>query len=561
LYHPAAFRRPEFQESTNPATNYALLCDFANRDHHDFRVLIVARSIVGASAVAVIEQNSMKRELLDTRALMLGSSRPDASPIHQQPTLPHHMPTAHGSGSATLTTADLWRDDLTGLHLHHYQLGRRIGQGGMGQVFLAVHSTLGKTFAIKFMAADVLQNDEAAHRFLEEVASVGQLRHPHLLNAVDAGCTGGIHYLVTEYIDGADLGRLIAERGPLPAGVSCEIIRQAAEGLAHAHSLGFIHRDIKPSNLILDRHGVVRLLDFGLVRRQHADSGNTSLGQLLGTVDFLAPEQAVDGRLADCRSDLYGLGCTLLFLLTGKPPYSGAQYDSVAAKLQGHLFAEPPALADDSVEIPPAVRHCLRRLMAKQSEQRFQSAAELLQCLNGTVSTPSQIRNLVNGVGGSCEYSPEPPNVPMTESVGLLSSAGTSGHRVAARRMFITAAVALCVTMLLIAVGTEAPLSTISPTTTPTPLLTQAQSPTSLPELAQSPMSDEPPTAAVAESSVSDSGADELPESVPRRAVPARTEVPHSVRNAPGFHTGLSGKSFQNSGAGTLRRTRFEEKQ
>ncbi len=280
-----------------------------------------------------------------------------------------------------VTVADLDRKDLGGFRLGSFELGSRIGHGGMGQVFQAKHTSLGKTFAIKFLAAEVLTNSEAKHRFQEEIASLGQLQHPNIVSAVDAGVLGGVCFLATEYVDGVDLGRHVSEHGPLPFHQTLGLVKQVAAGLAHAHSYGFIHRDIKPSNIILDSHGTVRILDFGLVRKQEQADGLTSAGQLLGTIDFLSPEQAADGRIADCRSDLYSLGCTILFLLTGRLPFSGEQFASSASKIHGHMFSIPPALEVESPEIPKAFRALLLRLTAKRPSDRFQSAEELIHAL------------------------------------------------------------------------------------------------------------------------------------------------------------------------------------
>ena len=281
----------------------------------------------------------------------------------------------------SLTSADLSRDDLTGLSLGPYVLGRRIGCGGMGQVFEAQHLALGKKFAIKLMLADVAMNSEAERRFRDEVASVGKLQHPNVLNAVDAGCSCGVHFLVTDFINGMNLLQLVATNGPLAVDKACDIICQAARGLSHAHSLGFIHRDIKPSNIVIDSHGVVRLLDFGLVRNSERQDGITSAGQLLGTIDFLAPEQAADGRIADHRSDLYSLGCTLLFLLSGKPPFFGEQFVSLTSKIHGHLFLQPAGLQNSELNLPPHVRSCLESMLAKQPSDRPVNADDVVRHL------------------------------------------------------------------------------------------------------------------------------------------------------------------------------------
>lgn len=254
-------------------------------------------------------------------------------------------------------------------------LGKRIGHGGMGKVFRARHRHLDRILAIKFVAANHSRLSEALQRFEHETRALGQLQHPQIVNAVDAGNCNGLMYLVTEYIDGEDLSQLVQRRGPLPPVEACALVQQAAEGLAYLHSRGFVHRDIKPSNLIVDRAGCVKLLDFGLVRSIHTDHQLTDDGQTLGTWDFLSPEQAHDSSDVDCRSDLYSLGCTLLYLLTGDVPFGGARFATPAAKLKGHLFDRPAALEQPG--IPPELAAVLSRMLAKLPSDRIGSADEV----------------------------------------------------------------------------------------------------------------------------------------------------------------------------------------
>ena len=299
------------------------------------------------------------------------------------------------SSHSSLTAADLNRSDLTGLRLGHYVLGPRIGSGGMGQVFVGKHETLGKQFAMKFMAEPARTSSEGTQRFQLEIESLGRLSHPNIVSAVDAGCVNGVHYLVTELVTGKDLSQVVANDGPLKEEQVCDILLQVTAGLDHAHSHGFVHRDIKPSNLIVDEHGVVRILDFGLVRSQHQSAEVTCPGLLMGTIDFLSPEQAADGRMADHRSDLYSLGCTLLFLLTGKVPYSGQQFCSMPAKIHGHLFLEPPALSNGELQVSSRMQLVLARLLQKRPDDRFQSANEVVEFLradNSLTALSSPVR-------------------------------------------------------------------------------------------------------------------------------------------------------------------------
>ena len=276
---------------------------------------------------------------------------------------------------------DLERDDLTGWTIESYELGKKIGGGGMGAVFLARHVHLGRTFAIKFVTAAMSGSQEAQQRFEQETRALGRLAHPRIVNAVDAGVMNGLRYLVTEFIEGDDLQRLVAKSGPLPYPRACELISAAADGLAHAHAAGFVHRDIKPSNLIVDPVGGVKILDFGLVREAGQASELTADHALLGTWDYMAPEQAEDAGAADARSDIYSLGGTLLFLLSGAAPFSGAKYRQGAAKLKGHLLKTPEWLESPPATIPMELVAVVGRMLAKSPDERFATAEEVVEAL------------------------------------------------------------------------------------------------------------------------------------------------------------------------------------
>ena len=213
-----------------------------------------------------------------------------------------------------------------------YQLLKQIGRGGMGLVYLARHLKLGRTVALKLLPGLHLSEKSAIVRLQREIAATGRLQHPNIVFATDANEEDGIDYLVMEHIEGIDVGRLVAALGPLPCPVACEIIRQAALGLAHVHGCGLVHRDLKPSNLMLAADGVVKILDLGLALLREGLPGNeesaTQTGYLLGTADYVSPEQLHDPHDADVRSDLYSLGCTFYKLLTGHAPFSGSDNTS-----------------------------------------------------------------------------------------------------------------------------------------------------------------------------------------------------------------------------------------
>lgn len=257
----------------------------------------------------------------------------------------------------------------------------------MGCVFAARHTRLDRTVAIKFISSDVAGLPEADDRFDLETKALGKLEHPNIVHAIDAGCAHGLKYLVMEYVDGIDLHAMIEQRGPRPVSESCELIRQAATGLAYSHQHGFLHRDIKPNNLMLDTGGLVNILDFGLVRNASAEANHTESGEMIGTFDFVSPEQAHDASTVDARSDIYSLGCTLIFLLSGKAPFAGERYASAAAKIKGHLFDVPPWLMSPPANVPDALLAVIKKMVAKSPADRFESAQDVVTSLSPWVSS------------------------------------------------------------------------------------------------------------------------------------------------------------------------------
>ena len=278
------------------------------------------------------------------------------------------------------------RNARLGRRFGKYLLNRRIGAGGMGVVYEAQDTVLQRSVAIKFLPDATAADPEALRRFLREGRSVARLDHPNVVRALDLCEVGGTHFLVMEYIDGIDAEGYLARHGAMPVAAACEVARQAALGLQHAHERGLVHRDIKPSNLMLasppadspDAFPLVKILDLGLARRHHlapnASTALTAMGTVMGTLDYIAPEQSTDSRTADARSDLYSLGCTLYHLLAGRVPFDG---DSVGLKLVQHHMSEPPPLVDRCPEIPPGVVRLVRQLMAKNPQERPASAAEV----------------------------------------------------------------------------------------------------------------------------------------------------------------------------------------
>ena len=247
-----------------------------------------------------------------------------------------------------------------------YQLEQQLGAGGMGTVFRATHTKLKRAVALKVLPASRWANAPIVSRFEREMEAIGQLDHPNIVRASDAGEESGMHYLVMEYVDGLDLSRLVHRLGPLPVADACEIARQAAIGLQHAHDNRLVHRDIKPSNLMLawersslTRHEgkpTIKILDLGLalLGDEHLQEGYelTTVGQLMGTLDYMSPEQGIDSHSVDQRTDVYGLGATLFKLLTGRAPYADPCYSTLMKKMTALATKRAPSVASIREDLP-----------------------------------------------------------------------------------------------------------------------------------------------------------------------------------------------------------------
>jgi len=297
-----------------------------------------------------------------------------------------------------------------------YLILERLGDGGMGQVFKARHRDMNRTVAIKIIRKELLGDPESLSRFRREVQMLSKLTHPHVVHAYDAGLTDPTYYLVMEHIEGVGLDHLVKERGPLGVEQACHYVHQAALGLQHIHERGLVHRDIKPGNLIVAGQvaapvarlltgpssasvagvpisangverfpwGVVKIMDLGLGRLHHVAEGvaagsDTTAGQMvMGTLDYMAPEQALDFHRADIRADIYSLGCTFYFLLTGQVPLPA---ETNAKKLLLHQMKEPPPLEQSRRDLPPLVPLVVRQMMAKLPEDRYQTPGEVARVL------------------------------------------------------------------------------------------------------------------------------------------------------------------------------------
>jgi serine/threonine protein kinase len=248
--------------------------------------------------------------------------------------------------------------------------------------------TMGRLVALKVIRPERLSAANGVRRFQREIRAVAQLSHPNVVIAYDADQINGTHFIAMEYVDGKDLQRVLKEKGPLPVAAACDYIRQAALCLQYLHERGLVHRDIKPSNLLLTKDGkLIKVLDLGLARLNESDVDSVQLtkqGFVVGTADFIAPEQACDSHAADIRSDLYSLGCTFYFVLAGKVPFPGK---TLKQKLMAHYMEPPPAIEEKRREVPAAVSAVIRRLMAKKPEQRYQTPGDLAGDLANILTT------------------------------------------------------------------------------------------------------------------------------------------------------------------------------
>jgi serine/threonine protein kinase len=279
-----------------------------------------------------------------------------------------------------------------------YKVGKFLGAGGMGAVYQAEHRLMDRIVALKILHPDLLRHPRVVQRFRQEVKAAARLSHPNIVTAYDAEQAGEVHFLVMEFVDGISLAHLIAKKGSLEISTACNFARQAAKGLQHAFEAGMVHRDIKPHNLMLTRKGQIKILDFGLARlasETRADldlptgldrPGLTRLGDILGTPDFMAPEQVVDSSQADIRADLYSLGCTLYYLLVGQSPFAK---DSARTVLLSKKYRLPRPITDLRDDLPAGLPMILNKMLAKDPAHRFQTPAEVVKAFTPFIKTPT----------------------------------------------------------------------------------------------------------------------------------------------------------------------------
>ncbi len=274
-------------------------------------------------------------------------------------------------------------------HIGKYKVLERLGSGGMGQVFLCEHKMMRRRVAIKVLPTAKAEDAVAKERFYREARAVAALDHPNVVRAFDVDQDGALHFLVLEHVDGASLQEIVKKFGPMDPLRACHYIHQAAIGLDYSHEVaGIIHCDIKPGNIVVDRFGVVKLLDMGLAKffRDEGDALTQKFDDnVLGTADYLAPEQALDSHAVDIRADIYSLGATFYYMLAGKPPFPDG---SAAQKLVWHQMKEPTSLKIIRPEVSDDIVAIIEHMMKKLPDERYSSPAEVAEALAPLTATP-----------------------------------------------------------------------------------------------------------------------------------------------------------------------------
>ena len=270
---------------------------------------------------------------------------------------------------------------LPGERLGHFELLQYVGGGGMGKVFRALDTRLARSVALKILSPEHAADRETVLRFQNEAQSAARLDHDNIARVYYVGEDRGLHYIVFEFIEGVNVRDLVESKGPLPLAEAVSYTLQVADALAHAAERNVVHRDIKPSNLLITPAGQAKLIDMGLARLREVDAAAADLtasGVTLGTFDYISPEQARDPRNTDVRSDIYSLGCTFFYMLTGRPPFLGG---TMLQKLLQHQADQPPDLRQFRPELPEDVNRILRKMLAKDPHHRYASPMELVNDL------------------------------------------------------------------------------------------------------------------------------------------------------------------------------------
>ncbi|MDB5335990.1 MAG: serine/threonine protein kinase [Planctomycetaceae bacterium] len=324
-----------------------------------------------------------------------------------------------------------------GFILGRYKLLGLLGAGEMSAVYLAEHMLLERRCAIKVLPGNRVKDTSYLGRFHREAKAVASLNHLNIVRAydVDQQFDGGaeIHFLVMEFVEGRNLEKIVTAKGALKYVEAVDYIRQAADGLAHAHQAGLVHRDIKPENLLIDAQGTVKILDLGLARLfDQTDEESLTIKhdeKVLGTADYLAPEQAIDSHKVDARADIYSLGCTFYFALTGHPPFTEG---TLVQRLFAHQTKSPRPVIEERADAPASLMSILDKMMAKKAADRYQSAAELAEVLtrwlveNGGQAWKIQHFSLVATIYGLDSLKPQMFDQIAAEGVNSPALVGTT---------------------------------------------------------------------------------------------------------------------------------------
>ncbi len=263
-----------------------------------------------------------------------------------------------------------------------YRVLDQLGSGGMGQVYLCEHLHMKRRVAIKVLPMAKVKDGSALERFYREARATAALNHPNIVRSYDIGEEDNLHFLVMEYVEGSTLQEIVKRQGPLEPLAVVNYMRQGALGLSHIHQATLVHRDMKPSNLVVDLTGTVKILDLGLARFYEDDNDNLTIKQrelMLGTVDFLSPEQAINSHGADIRADIYSLAATMYFCLTGQPPMGQG---GMAQKLLWLQSRNPQPIEDFRNDVPAELITVIEKAMEKDPEHRYQTPAELIAALD-----------------------------------------------------------------------------------------------------------------------------------------------------------------------------------
>ncbi len=302
-----------------------------------------------------------------------------------------------------------------------YKILDRLGKGGMGQVYLAEHTVLGKRVAVKVLSAALRSDPSARRRFVREARAAAAIEHPNVVHVFDVDMDHDPPFLVMEHVDGISLQAAVARHGTFKAGETALVGAEVARGLQAAAAAGLVHRDVKPANLLIDRRGGVKILDLGIVRlagdETHPQTDASDV--ILGTLDYLAPEQAEDSTTVDARADLYALGATLYFLLAGHPPFPG---DDLRHKLAAKQYSDPPPVHRLRPDVDAALSEVIQKLLTRDPAGRYQTAAEVVAVLGPFAVLPPDFpsrlfRSNHPSTISDIEMAPEPDPLPPTQRI------------------------------------------------------------------------------------------------------------------------------------------------